>query len=107
MTLSESGGRHLRPPTPGDRLRRIDHVGVSALTMRRSEQQSVRRRLATALSGLVACLASTILAEGFGLNGPQYDGWVRTFSIFAVVSIPWTLAAMFFPPRLSPVRIAC
>jgi peptidoglycan/LPS O-acetylase OafA/YrhL len=75
--------------------------------MRQSEQQSAKRRLATILSGLIACLASTILSAGFGLNGPQYDGWVRTFSIFAVVSIPWTLAATFFPPRLSPVRIAC
>jgi hypothetical protein len=56
---------------------------------------------------VIALLASVILAEGFGLNGSQYDGWVRTFSIFAVVSIPWTLAAMFFPPRLSPARIAC
>jgi hypothetical protein len=56
---------------------------------------------------LIALLASTILAAGFDLNGPQYDGWVRTFSIFAVATVPWTLAAMFFQPRVSPARIAC
>jgi hypothetical protein len=73
--------------------------------MRRSDRPSLRRRLATGLGGLLGLLASTILAEGFDLNGSQYHGWVRTFSIFAFLTIPWTLAAMRFQPRLSLGRI--
>lgn len=72
--------------------------------MRHKEPHGVRR-LTIGLSGLVSFLASGILAVGFDLNGSQYDGWVRTFSIFAVATIPATIAAVVFQPRLTPKRV--
>jgi peptidoglycan/LPS O-acetylase OafA/YrhL len=63
----------------------------------------VRRGLAV-IGAVCAAFVSWIFSALFGINGPNYDGWSRTFAAFVGIIVLALVVALVTRPALSRLR---
>lgn len=83
-------------------------LASSAFVVRLRAVRSARSTRGRLIAGVgVSC---AVLSWVFGLwcnvNGPNYDGWVRTFGTFSWIALVATVIALIARPKLTPHRLA-
>ena len=60
----------------------------------------------TIIGAICAAFASWFFSAWFGVNGPNYDGWSRTFAVFAGVVVLALLVSLVTRPKVTRVRVS-
>ena len=57
------------------------------------------------IGAICAAFVSWIVSAWFGVNGPNYDGWSRTFAVFIGIIVLALVAVVIRRPTLTRLRI--